>query len=105
MSITTQVISNTVVGNTVYTSGGNTAITWLSLNNWGAANVTANVFVVPNSDTATTSNQILYALLLSSGDTYQLYNAGEKLLLGAGDFVQVITTANTVTAVTSYTTI
>jgi len=105
MSITTQVISNTVVGNTVYTSGGNTAITWLSLNNWGAANVTANVFVVPNSGTATTSNQILYSLPLASGDTYQIYSAGEKLLLGAGDFVQVITTANTVTAVTSFTTI
>jgi hypothetical protein len=105
MSITTQVISNTVVGNTVYTSGGNTAITWLSLNNWGAANVTANVFVVPNSNSATTSNQILYALPLASGDTYQIYAAGEKLLLGTGDFIQVITTANTVTAVTSFTTI
>jgi hypothetical protein len=105
MTITTQVISNTVVGNTVYTSGGNTAITWLSLNNWGAANVTANVFVVPNSGTATTNNQILYALPILSGDTYQLYAAGEKLLLGSGDFVQVIATANTVTVVTSYTTI
>ena len=98
-------ISNTVVGNTVYTSGGNTAITWLSLNNWGAANVTANVFVVPNSNSATTSNRILYALPLASGDTYQIYAAGEKLLLGTGDFIQVITTANTVTAVTSFTTI
>jgi hypothetical protein len=105
MTITTQVISNTVVGNTVYTSGGNTAITWMSLNNWGPANVTANVFVVPNSGNATTSNQILYALPLASGDTYQLYAAGEKLLLGSGDFVQVIATANTVTAVTSYTSI
>jgi hypothetical protein len=105
MSITTQVISNAVVGNTVYTSGGNTAITWLSLNNWGPANVTANMFVVPSGTTATTSNQILYSLPLASGDTYQIYAAGEKLLLGAGDFVQVITTANTVTAVTSFTTI
>jgi hypothetical protein len=105
MSITTQVISNVVVGNVVYTSGGNTAITWLSLNNWGAANATANVFVVPSSGTATTSNQILYALPLSSGDTYQLYAAGEKLLLGPGDFVQVVATANTVTVVTSYTSI
>ena len=105
MSITTQVIGNTVVGNIVYTSGGNTAITWLSLNNWGPSNVTANMFVVPNGNTATTSNQILYSLPLASGDTYQIYAAGEKLLLGTGDFVQVITTANTVTAVTSYTTI
>ena len=105
MSITTQVISNTVVGNTVYTSGSNTAITWLSLNNWGPSNVTANMFVVPSGDTATTSNQILYSLPLASGDTYQIYAAGEKLLLETGDFVQVITTANTVTAVTSYTSI
>jgi hypothetical protein len=105
MTITTQVISNTVVGNTVYTSGGNTAITWLSLNNWGPANVTANMFVVPSGDTATTSNQVLYTLPLASGDTYQIYAAGEKLLLGNGDFVQVITTANTVTAVTSFTSI
>jgi hypothetical protein len=105
MSITTQVISNTTVGNTVYTSGGNTAITWLSLNNWGPANVTANMFVVPSGNTATTSNQILYSLPLASGDTYQIYAAGEKLLLSTGDFVQVVTTANTVTAVTSFTTI
>jgi hypothetical protein len=105
MTITTQVISNTVVGNTVYTSGGNTAITWLSLNNWGPANVTANMFVVPSGDTATTSNQVLYTLPLASGDTYQIYAAGEKLLLGNGDSVQVITTANTVTAVTSFTSI
>jgi hypothetical protein len=105
MTITTQVISNTVVGNTVYTSGGNTAITWLSLNNWGPANVTANMFVVPSGDTATTSNQVLYTLPLASGDTYQIYAAGEKLLLGNGDFVKVITTANTVTAVTSFTSI
>ena len=105
MTITTQVIGNTVVGNVVYTSGGNTAITWLSLNNWGPSNVTANMFVVPSGATATTSNQILYALSLTSGDTYQLYSAGEKLLLGPGDFVQVIATANTVTAVTSYTSI
>ena len=105
MTITTQVISNTVVGNVVYTSGGNTAITWMSLANWGPANVTANVFVVPSSGNATTNNQILYSLSLASGDTYQLYAAGEKLLLGTGDFVQVQATANTVTAVTSYTSI
>jgi hypothetical protein len=105
MTITTQLIGNTVVGNVVYTSGGNTAITWLSLNNWGPSNVTANVFVVPSSGNATTNNQILYALPLSSGDTYQLYAAGEKLLLGPGDFIQVVATANTVTVVTSYTTI
>jgi hypothetical protein len=103
MSISTTTV--TTAGNVVYTSSGNTAITWLSLNNWGPANVTANMFVVPNGNSATTNNQIYYSLVLQSGDTYQIYAAGEKLVLGPGDFVQVNSTSNTVTAVTSYTAI
>lgn len=103
--MTISTASVTTAGNVVYTSGANTAITWLSMNNYGPANVTANVFVVPNGDTATTNNQILTSLLLQSGDTYQLYQAGEKLLLSSGDFVQIDATSNTVTVVTSYTNI
>jgi hypothetical protein len=103
MAIST--VSVTTVGNTVYTSSGNTAITWLSLNNWGPANITANVFTVPNGNVPGTSNQVAYALLLQSGDTYQLYVGNEKLLLSNGDFVNVNATANTVTAVTSYTSV
>ena len=94
----------TSTGN-AYTSGGNTAITSLTLCNWGPANVTANLFVVPNSSAADTSTQALYALSLQSGDTYQLYAAAEKLLLGPGDTIRVNATANTVTTVTSYTSI
>jgi len=94
----------TVTGN-VYISGGNTAITSLTLCNWGPSNVTANLFVVPSSASATTTNQMLVGLPLVSGDTYQIYAAGEKLLLGPGDSVQVVATANTVSAITSYTTI
>jgi hypothetical protein len=103
MSITTATV--TTVGNTVYTSSGNTAITWLSLNNWGPGNATANLFVVPSGNLASTSNQVYYSLLLSSGDTYQIYAAAEKLVLGNGDTIQVTATANTITAVTSYTAI
>jgi hypothetical protein len=103
MAIST--VSVTTVGNTVYTSSGNTAITWLSLNNWGPSNVTANVFTVPSGGTAGTSNQIAYALLLQSGDTYQIYAGNEKLLLSNGDFVAVNATANTISAVTSYTSV
>ena len=101
MTISTVIVTTT--GNTVYTSTGNTAITFLSLNNWGPANVTANLFAVPNGSSATTTNQVFYALLLQSGDTYQIYAANEKLLLGPGDFISVNATANTVSAVTSYT--
>jgi hypothetical protein len=67
--------------------------------------VTANLFVVPNGEVADTHTQALYALPLQSGDTYQLYAAAEKLLLGPGDAVQVNATANTVSAITSYTSI
>ena len=101
--MTISTVSVTTVGNTVYTSTGNTAITFLSLNNWGPANVTANLFAVPSGSSATTTNQVFYSLLLQSGDTYQIYAANEKLLLGPGDFISVNATANTVSAVTSFT--
>jgi hypothetical protein len=42
---------------------------------------------------------------VGTGDTYQLYAGGEKLLLGNGDFISVQSNANTMTAVTSYTSI
>jgi hypothetical protein len=103
MTIATANVTN--AGNTVYTSTGNTAITFLSLCNYGASNVTANVFVVPSGDTAGNTNITIASLSLVTLDTYQLYVGGEKLLLGNGDTVQVNSSANTVTAITSYTTI
>ena len=103
MALTTVFVTS--IGNTVYTSSGNTAITWLSLNNWGPANVTANIFTVPNGGAVGNINQIAYSLLLQSGDTYQIYSGNEKLLLSNGDFVSVNATANTVTSVTSYTSV
>jgi len=103
--MTIQVANVTSAGNIVYTSSGNTAITFLSLCNYSAGNVTANVYVVPSAGTAGNTNIILNNLPLSSGDTYQLYAGGEKLLLGPGDFVQIQSNANTVTSVVSFTTI
>ena len=104
----------TTVGNIVYASVGNTAVTWLSICNYSANSVTANVYVVPNGNTISNNNIILSSLLLTSGngghgpggDTYQLYNAAEKLLLGNGDSIQVQSNANSaITVVTSYTSI
>lgn len=104
--MTIQVANVTNLGNTVYTSVGNTAITFLSICNYDAASgVTANVFVVPSGNSASTDNQILANLAVSAEDTYQLYAGGEKLLLGNGDFISIQANANTVTAVTSYTSI
>jgi hypothetical protein len=103
MSITTA--SVTAITGNIYVSNGNTAITSLTLCNWGPSGITANLFVVPNTQSASTSNQAIYSLLLASGDTYQLYGAAEKILLGNGDSIQVDATSATVSAVTSYTSI
>jgi hypothetical protein len=108
--MTIQVANVTTAGNTVYTSSGNTAITFLSLCNYGNADVMTNLYVVPSGGTAGNACIVLAELLLTAsgngtGDTYQLYAGGEKLLLGNGDFVSVIANANTVTTVTSFTTI
>lgn len=104
MTISTSAIGNTV-GN-IYVSSGNTAITWLSINNSSAGNVLANVYVVPTGDTAGTDNLILTNLDLAAGDTYQLYAAGEKLLLSNDDSIQVVAnTGSALNTVVSYTSI
>ena len=90
----------------VYTSVGNTAITFLSLTNYSASNVTANVFVVPSGNTAGNLNLVLSQIEIATLDTYQLYAGGEKLLLSNGDSVQANANVNNaLTTVTSFTTI
>ena len=104
MTIATSNVSTTT--SPIYTSSGNTAITWLSLANYGVSNVTANVHVVPSGGTANSINTILASIQITTLDTYQLYAGGEKLLLSNGDTVQVNASANSaIGAVTSYTTI
>jgi len=103
MTIATYAVT-TATGN-AYTSSGNTAITSLTLCNWGASNVTVNLYVVPNGSSPSTSNLMLDALPLTTGDTYQIYQAAEKLLLGPNDMIQVNASANSVTAITSFTSI
>jgi hypothetical protein len=87
----------------VYTSTGNTAVTFLSICNYSAGNVTANVFVVPNGDTPSNLTAVLTEIEIASKDTYQLYAGNEKLVLGNGDSVQANANVdNAVTTVTSY---
>lgn len=103
MSISTANIT-TVLGN-AYVSGGNTAITYMTICNYGASNVTANIYAVPFGNTASNTNIMMSQLTILPHDTYQLYQAAEKILLGIGDSIQANVTANTVSIVTSYTTI
>lgn len=90
----------------VYVSNGNSAVTFMSLTNYSASNVTANLYVVPSGDTAGNLNIILSELDITTKDTYQLYAASEKLLLNNGDAIVADASANnSISAVVSYTSI
>ena len=103
--MTINVANVTTAGNIIYPSIGNTAITYLALCNYSASNVTANIYVVPNGQTIGNSNMLVSSLNIQANDTYFLYTAAEKLILGNGDSVQSIVSANTVTTTVAYTTI
>jgi hypothetical protein len=103
--MTIAVANVTTLGNVVYASTGNTAITYLALCNYSASNVTANIYVIPNGQTPANSNMLVSSLNIQANDTYFLYTAAEKLILGNGDSVQANVSANTVTSTVSYTTI
>lgn len=90
----------------VYTSSGNTALTYLNLCNYSGGNVTANIYIVPNGGSATNLNQAVANLTIVTEDSYQLYAGPEKLLFENGDTIQVDASANlAVSAVSSFTSI
>jgi hypothetical protein len=104
MSTSSALITNSA-GN-IYVSSGNTAVTWLSINNYTANAVTANVHVVPTGGSANAQNQILTNLEVAGNDTYQIYAGNEKLILENDTAIQAVANANTsLNAVVSYTTI
>jgi hypothetical protein len=103
--MTINVANVTTAGNLVYASIGNTAITYLALCNYGASNVTANLYVIPNGQTFANSNMLVSSLNIQANDTFFLYTAAEKIILSNGDSVQATVSANTVTSTTSYTSI
>ena len=102
MSIVTSAVSSSTAN--IYASASSTAITWLTLTNSSGSNVLANVWTVPAGGSANADNIILANILITGGDSYQLYQAGEKLLLDINDSVQANCSAS-LGAVVSYTTI
>ena len=101
MSITTANVTTT--GGNIYSSSGNTVVTWLSLCNTTAGNITANVHVLASGDTANAMNTIISNVLITVGDTYQIYTGNEKILLDNAGAIYAIASANALSAVTSYT--
>jgi hypothetical protein len=103
MSLYTPTTISTTTGN-VYVSSGNTVVTWVSLCNYSAANVTANVFVVPSSGTPTTTNIVVANVVIGAYDTFQLYAGNEKLVFASGDTIRANCSANTsISTTVSYT--
>jgi hypothetical protein len=104
MSISTANITTSIAN--AYVSSGNTAVTFLSLANYSASNVTANVYVVPSGNSAGNLTIVTANLLITSQDTYQFYAGNEKLILASGDSLQVNAGSNNAVAVVvSYTSI
>jgi len=101
--MTIATFSLTTTANVIYTSVGNTAITSLTMCNWGAGNVYANLYVVPSGQSPDTTNIALSNIAIPLSETAQMYMFSEKLLLGPGDTICANASANTVTAITSYT--
>ena len=71
--MTISVANITTSTSNAYVSGGNTAITFMSLCNYSASNVIANVYVVPSGNSAGNTNIVMASLPLSTLDTYQFY--------------------------------
>ena len=104
MSISTANVTTSVAN--VYVSSGNTCVTFLSLANYSASNVTANVYVVPSGNTVGNLNISVANILITTQDTYQFYAGNEKLILATGDSIQVNAGAdNSIAAVVSYTSV
>jgi hypothetical protein len=103
----------TASGTTVYTSSGNSVVTFLSLTNYTGNTVAANVHVVPNNagnvGTSNVQNLAIVSLDIlsngtSTGDTYQFYVGNEKLVLANNDTIQVVANVdNSINAIVSYT--
>ena len=104
MSISTANITTTIAN--AYVSSGNTAVTFLSLANYTASNVTANIYVVPSGASVSNLNVSVANILIQAEDTYQFYAGNEKLVLANGDSIRVNAGSdNSIAAVVSYTSI
>lgn len=103
MSVSTQNIGSAATPVSVYISSGSTAITFMSFCNYGASPVHCDIHIVPNGDGPTNSNLFIKDLEILAGDTFILYQGGEKILMDNLDTVQVVSDiANSVTVITSF---
>jgi len=101
--VTTQVLTTNT---TVYLSNKESAITIISFCNYSANDETITIHIVPNGSSPGVGNIFVKDITIVPGDTFIVYQGGEKLILSDGDLVNVIaSTDNTITAIASYVTV
>ena len=101
MSIQTITIDAT--DTTTYFSTGQSAVTIMSLCNFSAINQVASIHIVPQGGTPDDTNIFVKDIHIVAGDTFILYQGGEKIILDDGDYISAIATnAAAVTAITSF---
>jgi hypothetical protein len=91
----------TAVAN-IYASTGNSVVVTAFVCNTDSSARTFNLYAVPTSGTASTSNQILKEVSINAGDTYIMNS--ERLILANGETLRANASVNSVLVVTvSYT--
>ena len=101
MAIVNNSVTNSSAAN-IYASSGETCVVTLYIANYTASAVTANVYLIPASGTASNSNIIIPNLQIAGYDTYIMNT--ERLVLGNGDMIQAnANTGSALTATVSYT--
>lgn len=85
----------------VFTSSGNSAVTTVYLCNYGLSDRTATIYLVQSGSSASNTNIIYKDVAIAAGDTYIIDT--ERLVLGNGDSVQALASANSsITMTVSY---
>ena len=68
MSLETNLIADSAT--TVYTSTGQSAVTYISITNYTASAVTVDINIVPSGDTVGDENIVASELTIDANDTY-----------------------------------
>lgn len=82
----------------VLVSSGNNAVTTMYICNYSVNPATFNMYIVPTSGTAGSSNQIYNTVTIAASDTYVIDM--ERLVLGSGDMIQANANVNSALTMT-----
>jgi hypothetical protein len=87
----------------IYTSVDETALTLISLCNYSTAAHTITMHIVKDGTSPDNTNIFISNIEIVAGDTFIIYQGGEKILLSNNDYINVIAdVSGAVTAITSY---